>query len=30
MKKDAEVALLLHERHKGRTQLPAATRAGMS
>ena len=30
MKKDAEVALLLHERQKGRTQLQAAARAGMS
>lgn len=30
MKKDAEVSLLLHERHKGRTQVQAAARAGMS
>ena len=30
MKKDAEVLLLLHERHKGRTQVQAAARAGMS
>lgn len=30
MKKDAEVALLLHERQKGRTQAQAAARAGMS
>ena len=30
MKKDAEVQLLLHERHKGRTQVQAAARAGMS
>ena len=30
MKKDAEVQLLLHERHKGRTQAQAAARAGMS
>ena len=30
MKKDAEVALLLRERHKGRTQIQAAARAGMS
>jgi hypothetical protein len=30
MKKDAEVALLLHERQKGRTQIQAAARAGMS
>jgi transposase len=30
MKKDAEVQLLLRERHKGRTQVQAAARAGMS
>jgi Mu transposase, C-terminal domain len=30
MKKDAEVSLLLHERQKGRTQVQAAARAGMS
>jgi hypothetical protein len=30
MKKDAEVQLLLHERHKGRTQVQAAAHAGMS
>lgn len=30
MKKDAEVAVLLHERQKGRTQVQAAARAGMS
>jgi transcriptional regulator with XRE-family HTH domain len=30
VKKDAEVALLLHERQKGRTQVQAAARAGMS
>src|SRR5690242_9299342 len=30
MKKDAEVALLLHERQKGRTQVQAAARDGMS
>jgi hypothetical protein len=30
MKKDAEVLLLLHERRKGRTQVQAAARAGMS
>jgi hypothetical protein len=30
MKKDAEVQLLLHELHKGRTQVQAAARAGMS
>ena len=30
MKKDAEVQLLLRERHKGRTQAVAAARAGMS
>jgi hypothetical protein len=30
MKKDAEVQLLLHERHKGRSQAQAAARAGMS
>jgi hypothetical protein len=30
MKKDAEVALLLRERQKGRTQVQAAARAGMS
>ena len=30
MKKDGEVSLLLHERQKGRTQVQAAARAGMS
>ena len=30
MKKDAEVQLLLHERHKGRTQAQAAARAGVA
>src|SRR5260370_16365256 len=30
MKKDAEGSLLLHERQKGRTQVQAAARAGMS
>ena len=30
MKKDAEVHLLLHQRQKGRTQVQAAARAGMS
>src|SRR5690242_19947338 len=30
MKKDAEVQLLLRERQKGRTQIQAAARAGMS
>src|SRR5271165_4723187 len=30
MKKDAEVQILLRERHKGRTQAQAAAKAGMS